>query len=161
MDGALIQILTQKPVLVGLHLVFGIVGIDGFLWAVGELSAKSFHRRRTLWAAAIGAAGFVISWLIGGYYYVKYYGVVVKPIIKAGLAPWAHAIFMETKEHIFLFIVPVALTILLLIWRGGKDFAPEEFKRVAKWLAGLVVFLGLAVGLMGFIVSAAARWGAL
>ncbi len=155
----LVSLLAAKPVLIGLHLGFAIVGIDAFLWLLGELAANSDYRRRTIAAAVIGVLGFVLSWIFGGYYYVVYYGALVKPVIKQGLAPWAHNIVMETKEHIFLFIVPLALTALFLVLLSRDELAAGNLRKPALWLAGLVVFLGLAVGAMGFIISAAARWG--
>ena len=99
----LFSLLMSKPVLVGLHLGFAIIGIDFFLWLLGEFIAEPMKRFRLRVVAFIGLAGFLLSWLIGGYYYIKFYGPLVKPIIKAGSAPWAHAVAMETKEHVFLF----------------------------------------------------------
>src|SRR3989344_9378428 len=106
--------MLSAPVLIGLHLGFAILGIDAFLWLLGEFVADAVSIRRRVWAAAIGLAGFIFTWIIGGYYYVVYYGKLVKPTILKGMAPWAHAIAMEAKEHIFLFVVPLALTVLFV-----------------------------------------------
>ena len=103
--------------------------------------------------------GFVLSWFSGGYYYVKYYGGLVKPIIKSGLAPWAHNIIMETKEHIFLFIIPLALTALFITFLDKKEFEKSNIRWVFMVLVTLIVGLGLTIGAMGFMISAAARWG--
>lgn len=151
--------LTYKPVLIGLHLAFAIVGIDAFLWYLGESAANSDRRYRLKWASLIGLAGFVLSWIAGGYYYIVNYGKLVKPAILKGTAPWAHAVAMEIKEHIFLFIIPLALTAVFLAFVSKEDFNKNNLRRVAMVLAGLIVFLGLAIGAMGFIISAAARWG--
>jgi len=150
--------LTSKPVLIGLHLGFAILGIDAFLWLLGEVVANAGSTFRRTLAAVLGLAGFVGAWLIGGYYYVKYYGPIVKPIIKAGSAPWAHAIAMEAKEHIFLFLIPMAVTALIL-----SRLSPDEldtFKLKNSYIALLIIISGLALslGLMGYIISAAARW---
>ena len=155
------QFLTYKPVLIGLHLGFAIVGIDAFLWYLGELAANSGHRRRLQWASIIGLAGFVGSWLTGGYYYIANYGKLVKPVILKGTAPWAHAIAMEAKEHIFLFIIPLAVTALILAFVDKEEFEKFKLRKTAMLLAGLIAGLGLAIGAMGFIISAAARWGVL
>jgi len=151
--------LTYKPVLVGLHLGFAIVGIDAFLWLTGEFFAGTFGKLRVKVAALIGVVGFALSWLVGGYYYVVYYGKLVKPVIKAGVAPWAHAIFMETKEHIFLFVIPLAITALLLAFLKKEEIKEYNLSGLAKTLAVLVALLGLLIGAMGYMVSAAARWG--
>ena len=154
-----ISLLTLKPVLVGLHLGFAIIGIDAFLWLLGEIvaNAQSFARRRA--TALIGIGGFLLSWIIGGYYYVVYYGTVVKPEIKAGLAPWIHSIVMETKEHVFLFLLPLALTAFFLTLLNKEAFEDLKVKPLSVLLALLIVGIGLAIGAMGFMISAAARWG--
>src|SRR3990167_223012 len=155
----MLDILLAKPVLIGLHLGFAILGIDAFLWLAGEYAAGAISIKRRMIAAVLGLIGFIGSWLIGGYYYVKYYGPLVKPIIKAGSAPWAHAIAMEAKEHIFLFLIPMAVTALIL-----SRLSPDELDtfKIRKSLIGLILIivgLGFATGLFGFIISAAARWG--
>ena|SRR3989344_5937755 len=156
----MIELLTYKPVLIGLHLGFGVLGIDGFLWLLGELLASSGNKVRMKYAAWIGLSGFSLSWLAGGYYYVVYYGTLVKPIIKSGLAPWAHAIIMEAKEHIFILILPVAITAVLSALASDDIRAKLNAPKETTKLIGLVAGLGLAIGAMGFIISAAARWGA-
>src|SRR3989344_2521016 len=77
--------LLSKPVLIGLHLGFAIVGIDAFLWLFGELKNRTWNTRHIRITAVIGVVGFVLSWIFGGYYYVAYYGSLVKPVIKVGL----------------------------------------------------------------------------
>ena len=151
--------LTYKPVLIGLHLAFAIVGIDAFLWYLGELASGGEKRARLKWASIIGVIGFALSWLAGGYYYVVTYGKLVKPIILKGTAPWAHVIAMEAKEHIFLFIIPLAFTAAFLAFINKEEFNKNNLGRAAMILAGLIAFLGLAIGTLGCVVSAAARWG--
>ena len=153
--------LLSKPVLIGLHLGFAIVGIDAFLWLFGELKNRTWNTRHIRITAVIGVVGFVLSWIFGGYYYAAYYGSLVKPVIKSGLAPWAHNIIMETKEHIFLFIVPLAITAITIAFLNQDEFQKLNIRRSTFLLVGFVAVLGLTVGLMGFIISSAARWGAL
>src|SRR3989338_2258062 len=151
-------LLTSKPVLIGLHLGFAILAIDAFLWLLGEVIAGAGSKIRRTIAASLGLVGFIMTWIIGGYYYVTYYGPFVKPIIKAGTAPWAHAIAMEAKEHIFLFLIPMAVTAFFL-----SRLSPDEldtFKLKNSYIALLIIISGLALslGLMGYIISAASRW---
>ncbi len=155
----LLAIIQSKPVLIGLHLGFAIIGIDAFLWLFGKLRGDGGSRKGMVITAAAGTAAFVASWIAGGYYYVVYYGTLVRPVIKSGLAPWAHNIIMETKEHIFLFIIPVAITILFLTLLTKKDMERLGLKRLTGRLSLTVVILGLLIGAMGFVISAAARWG--
>ena len=155
----MLEILLSKPALIGLHLAFAIVGIDAFLWLLGEIKNDSWRKARLYWSAVVGVFSFVLSWLSGGYYYVKYYGGLVKPVIQGGLAPWAHNIIMETKEHVFLFIIPLAFTALFITFLDKKEFEESNIKRIFMVLVLLIVGLGLTIGAMGFIISAAARWG--
>ena len=157
----IVAILTAKPVLIGLHLGFAILGIDAFLWLLGEIVADAGSLRRRTTAAALGLVGFVLTWLLGGYYYVKFYGPLVKPIIKAGNAAWAHAIVMETKEHIFLFAIPIAVTIYLLARLDANELRLLGLRRGFLRVTVIAAGLGLSLGVMGFIISAAARWGAI
>lgn len=157
----MLVLLTAKPVLIGLHLGFAILGIDAFLWLLGEFVARAGSASRRMFAAAIGLAGFIGSWLAGGYYYVNFYGTLVKPVIIKGSAPWAHSIAMEAKEHIFLFVVPMAITALLLSRLDNVALDSAGLRKPAIFLAGTLAGIGLAVGLMGYIISAAARWGVL
>lgn len=154
----LFTLLTSKPVLVGLHLGFAVIGIDFFLWLLGEFVANPAKRLRMKIVAVIGLLGFAMSWLLGGYYYVNFYGSLVKPIIKAGSAPWVHAIVMEAKEHIFLFVIPIALTALFAAFLNREEFANFKLKLPMIFLAGSLAIMALAIGAMGYIISAAARW---
>lgn len=157
----LVAIIQSKPVLIGLHLGFAIIGIDAFLWLFGKLRGDGGSRKSMIVTAVIGTIAFVASWVVGGYYYVVYYGTLVKPVIKSGLAPWAHNIIMETKEHIFLFIIPLAVTVLFITFLEKKDMDRLELRRSMGHLSLTIVILGLLIGAMGFIISAAARWGAI
>lgn len=153
------DLILLKPVLVGLHLGFAILGIDAFVWLLGEYVADSKSLLRHRLAAIIGVGAFLISWMIGGYYYVMYYGSIVKPIILKGAAPWAHEVAMEAKEHIFLFLIPLALTAFMLTLVNPNELTKLSLKKPAMRLAGLIAGLGLLIGAMGYIISAAARWG--
>src|SRR3989338_5801847 len=155
------EILQSKPVLIGLHLGFAIVGIDAFLWLVGKMKGDGGSRKSMIVTSVIGVVAFIASWLTAGYYYVVYYGTLVKPVIKDGSVPWVHNIIMETKEHIFLFIIPIAITVLFITLLEKEDMDRLKIRRIALWLAGSVAVLGLIIGAMGFVISAAVRWGAI
>src|SRR3989344_7059708 len=155
----IVAILQSKPVLIGLHLGFGIIGIDAFLWLLGKLKGDGGSRKSMIITAAIGVAAFIASWLAGGYYYVAYYGTLVKPIIKSGVAPWVHNIIMETKEHIFLFIIPLAMTVLFITLLSKEEMEKLRLRKITLWLAFSVAMLGLIIGAMGFMISATVRWG--
>ncbi len=152
-------IIQSKPVLIGLHLGLAVVAIDSFLWLLGEVVANAGSVKRRSVAAVIGLTSYLLTWIIGGHYYVKYYGPLVKPIIKAGSAPWAHLVAMEAKEHIFLFAIPVSITIFLLSRLDSEQLISLGLRKPFIRLIILVAGIGLSLGLMGFVISAAARWG--
>jgi len=155
------SILTAKPVLIGLHLGFAIIGIDAFLWLLGEVNARSGTIRKRVSVAVMGLGSYILTWIIGGYYYVQFYGPIVKPIIKAGSAPWAHAIAMEVKEHIFLFAIPLAITILVLSMLNAEELDASGLRKPMMALLVVAAGLGLFIGALGFIISSAVRWGVL
>ena len=152
-------ILSAKPVLIGLHLMSAIVAIDAFLWLLSELRNKNNTVWARRWPALVGILGFVFSWIVGGYYYVVYYGPLVKPVIKQGAADWAHAVAMESKEHLFLFLLPVAVTVYLTAGLSDKQLDSSGLRQPVMWLTASLAGLGLFIGLAGFVISSAARWG--
>ena len=153
------SVLVSKPLLIGLHLGFAIIGIDLFLWLLGEVASNTGFVRRRMFVACTGFFAYLLTWIIGGYYYVKFYGPLVKPIIKEGNAPWAHAIAMEAKENIFLFAIPLAVTIYFLAKFDSNELQASGLRKQFIHLLVITAGLGLSLGLMGFIISAAARWG--
>jgi hypothetical protein len=155
----IVSIIQSKPVLIGIHLGFAIAGIDAFLSLFGKLKDDSGSYRSRIITALAGVVAFTASWLIGGFYYIVYYGTLVKPVIKNGAAPWAHDIIMETKEHIFLFIIPLAATVLFITLLSKEEMEQFKLRHAAAWLSGAVALIGLIIGAMGFIISSAARWG--
>jgi MFS family permease len=154
-----LSIILSKPVLIGLHLGFAIIGIDAFIWLFGKMRDNGGSQKSMIITAAIGTISFVLSWIAGGYYYVIYYGTLVKPIIKSGLAPWAHNIIMEAKEHIFLFIFPLSMTVLFITFLKKEGLDQLGMRKFAGYLSIAIAALGLLIGAMGFIISAAVRWG--
>lgn len=155
----IISILQSKPVLIGIHLGSAIIGIDAFLWLLGKLKDNGGSEKSRIITALVGVIAFTLSLLAGGYYYVVYYGTLVKPVIKSSTAPWAHNIIMETKEHIFLFVIPLAVTILFITLLSKEDMERLKLRSLTLWLCATVAGLGLLIGAMGFIISATARWG--
>ena len=155
----MLTFLTSNPVLIGLHLGAAILAIDAALWLLGEFLARAGSQRRRTIAAALTVFGFIASWIVGGYYYVNTYGTLVKPGILMSSAPWAHAIAMEAKEHIFLFLVPMAIVVLVATLLRPALVDRSRFRTPLLWLTGSIAGLGLYIGMLGFIISAAARWG--
>tara|TARA_Y100000310_G_C20361672_1_gene659266 strand:+ start:43 stop:519 length:477 start_codon:yes stop_codon:yes gene_type:complete len=145
--------------LIGIHLAVGEIAILAFVWVIAELIIPDVKvLRKAKIAALIGVIFFFLSWITGGYYYLTEYGSVVKPLIKAGASPWAHKIVMETKEHVFLMLPFLACLVYGIIANKPKELVKDKkFRRWTVYLAGLVVFLGLSMAFMGYLISGAAR----
>jgi hypothetical protein len=106
----------------------------------------------------IGVVLLLLSWVAGGYYYLNAYGTNVKPLIKAGPQPWAHLVFTETKEHVFLFLPFLGLLAFFMIQSSGDNLLKEKKTRHAvQLLCLMVVLVGLAMAGMGYMISTGAR----
>jgi hypothetical protein len=124
---------------------------------IGLLRREPPWSRLRSWSL-VGLLSAVLSWLTGGHYYVTYYGAKVKPVITAGAYSWAHTVFTEAKEHIFLFLPFLALVIWLVVWLTGDRMAQAApLKRALVWLVGVTTVLGIIVTLSGVIISGAVR----
>ena len=145
--------------LIGLHAALGELGGIGFLWVFIEL-LNPLHQRikRAKTIAFISMVLLFLSWFIGGYYYVNTYGNEVKPIIKEGPQPWAHGIFMETKEHVFLFLPFLSILAFSIIRNYENDIMKNKKLRISILLLCISIFLfTFAIGAMGYLVSSGAR----
>ncbi|MBL7045915.1 MAG: hypothetical protein ISR99_02710 [Parcubacteria group bacterium] len=139
------------------HVVVGIIGVS----ATYALLMAILKKKPSLWfmklSALIAFLSYLVSWGFGGYYYVLRYGSEVKPIINAGDYPWAHGIFMESKEHLFLFIPVLIFVSLLILWTHGHEvIANKDLKRALAFLIFITFLLALFVTLSGIIVSGGA-----
>lgn len=145
--------------LIGAHAFLGEFAVFAFLWVFVELfNPKPESIARVQKIATIGVVLLVLSWVVGGYYYLTTYGAEVKPLIKAGPQPWAHSVFTEVKEHVFLLLPFLGLMTLQLIRFFSGSIAKERRVRVAiQVLALLIVLIGLSMAGMGYIISTGAR----
>jgi hypothetical protein len=144
---------------IAVHAALGELAGFAFLWAFVEILGPSQERiKRAQIASIVGLILVIASWLTGGFYYVTYYGANVKPLIKEGPSPWAHLIFMETKEHVFLFLPFLAATATALILTYGARMKEDASARKAFMvMSGLSVLMVLSVAFMGFIVTTGYR----
>src|SRR3989344_6559352 len=88
-----------------------------------------------------------LSWSVlvpAGILYINFYPAT-KTLIKAGAWPWAHSIFMETKEH-WGILLPIIATVAAWLVLTGKE------KESKKWWILLAV-VALLIGVMGRIVT--------
>lgn len=149
----------MPQVLIGIHAALGEAGALMFLWVLVELlNPTSGRLRRARIAAMLGTFFLAAAWVVGGYYYVNFYGPFVKPIIKAGPMAWAHSIGIETKEHVFLFLPFLAFLASGLLVTLREELLTNSRMRIALIvLAGLIVLIAFAMAGLGFITTSGFR----
>jgi len=140
-----------------MHPTFGVLGLVAAVWVFVEaLNARPENESRMRSAAMVSAVAIWLAYLTAGYYYILYYGAD-KALINAGPWPWAHGLFMETKEHVFF------LTLLLATFLPIAAAAPVSRslaqRKVVLWSAGGVVLLALAMEGAGAVISMGAKLG--
>ena len=140
------------------HVIIGLIGICLFFAVAIWLFMRKTPARLTRWTSLFAFLAIFDTWFSGGYYYLTHYGPKVKPLIKAGDYAWVHAIAMETKEHIYLFLPFSAFVITLSLWLFRDNINKLSYgSKKAIALCALMVFsIGLAVALLGVLVSGAA-----
>ena len=141
--------------LVMVHSTFGAIAAIALTWVIIELrhlTAKGVARAKLASYIAV-FFNIVGCWIVGGYYYLTFYGSQIKPVIVSGSQPWAHQIVMEVKEHAFLFLPVISLALMLaLVWLS-KDQTLMEDPKARKAIIALAV-LALAMIVMTFVFGA-------
>ncbi len=144
--------------LLSLHVVLGLLGISCFAATALWLQKKELKILSLKKSSFLAAIFIVLSWISGGYYYYVYYGKNVKEVIKKGDYPWAHTVFMESKEHIFLFLPFLAIALAVIIFTRGESLSTSpNLKKQLTILAVLGLALGIFITLSGAIISGAYR----
>lgn len=141
-----------------LHVLFGVLGI---LFAVAlfvdVLNAHEGNYRRIKKLSSAVAILIVLAFLIGGYWYVVYYGAD-REIIKAGKWPWAHNYFMEVKEHIFFSLLLLSIYLPIAV-RGVMPLNNTKKKNLILGICALIILLGLFMEGAGGIISKGVTMG--
>ena len=133
------------------HAGFGVAGCLAALWVFVEvLNAQASSAGRIQWAAYAAPACMIAAWICGGYWYLHFYPAE-KALILKGPWPFAHNVFMETKEH--LFFATMILSILLPIVTRERLTANTGARKLALSVAALVVVTGLAIEGAGAIID--------
>lgn len=147
---------TALTIALVLHIVLGIVGVGAMHTAFMQLL-----RRKPPYAVVevfswTAVFAFIASWITGAYYYVAYYGKAVKPRILDGGYPFAHQVFMEAKEHVFILIPFLAIVSALgvCVLRYEED---ATLKRAVAIIAGVTLVLGVLAAAAGILISGAVR----
>jgi hypothetical protein len=139
------------------HVIFGVFGILFAVWVAVEAANSSEANQRRLKLASIGTTLFLwLSYLVGGWWYVVYYGAAVsnsdKSIILAGPWKWSHSFFMETKEHIFFMMLFLSILLPIVTFRN-QIFKDTKVRNLTIVIALTIVVLGLSMEGFGAMIS--------
>ncbi len=138
--------------LVLIHSTFGAIAALALTWVIVEmrhLTPKGLGRARL--ASYIAAFFNIVGcWIVSGYYYLTVYTTQLRPIIVEGPYPWIHRVVMETKEHVFLFLPALSITLMLmLVWLGIDETLINDSKARKAIIA--VAILALVMILINFV----------
>ena len=138
-----------------MHPVTGGLATLAALWIfVDTLNAGESSVSRIKNVSLLCAVLMWLTYFLGGYFYVVYYGVD-KTFIKAG--PWAfgHNFFMEAKEHVFLMLLMLATYLPIAV----HNYIPsnKSVRKIVLWVTGLIVPTSLAMEGSGAIISVAVK----
>ena len=143
--------ISSNDVLLLAHAAFGVIGCMAALWVFVEaLNARPGNAARIRTAALVAAVCIAAAWICGGYWYVHFYPPE-KALILKGPWPFAHNLFMETKEH--LFFITAILALLLPIATRENLHSNSAARKLVLSVAVLVAITGLAVEGAGAVID--------
>lgn len=137
------------------HATFGALGTLLALWVFVEaLNASEANASRTQNIALFVAVCMFVAWILGGYWYLHFYAAD-KALILKGPWPFAHNIFMETKEHLFFLVL--ILSFYLAVLSRAKLYASSSARKIVLCVSMLIVLAGLTLEGSGAIVNHGAK----
>jgi uncharacterized membrane protein len=143
--------ISASDVLLLAHAALGSGGCMAAVWVFVEtLNARPANTRRIRTAALIGTIFIAGAWICGGYWYVHFYPAE-RALILNGPWPFAHNLFMETKEH--LFFITLLLAVLLPIAAREKLDSNPAARTLVLSIAGLIAITGLIVEGAGAVID--------
>ncbi len=142
---------TASDVILLAHATFGVLATLSAVWVFVEaLNAREQNLQRIQTAAMAVAIFMVVAWIFGGYWYLHFYSVE-RAIILRGPWPFAHNVFMETKEHLFL--MTLILSFYLPIAARDKLASNEAARSMVLSVAALIALSGLALEGSGAVIE--------
>jgi hypothetical protein len=143
--------ISTSDIILLAHAAFGATGCLAALWVFVEvLNAQPANAVRIRAAAVVAAICMAGAWICGGYWYVHFYPAE-KALILKGPWPFAHNLFMETKEH--LFFITAILAFLLPIAARERLYVNPAARQLVLSVAALIVITGLAVEGAGAVIN--------
>src|SRR5271156_5180575 len=121
------------------------------LWVFVETLNAGEENAGRIRAIAFAVAIFMFAaWIFGGYWYLHFYPVERAMILK-GPWPFAHNLFMETKEHLFL--MTLILSFYLPIAARDQLSSNAMARKMVLCVAMLIVVSGLAIEGAGAVID--------
>jgi hypothetical protein len=142
---------TSSDILLLAHATFGVLGTVSAVWVFVEtLNAQERNARRTRTAAWCVTIFMTAAWIVAGYWYLHFYPAE-RAIILKGPWPFAHSIFMETKEHLFLMTLILAFYLPVVV--REKLHANPAARKMTLCVAMMIVITGLAIEGAGAVID--------
>src|ERR1019366_3068984 len=143
--------IANSDVILLAHAAFGVLGCLAALRVFVEtINARPANAGRIRAAALVTALLMTAGWVCGGFWYVHFYPPE-KALILGGPWPFAHNLFMETKEH--LFFVTAILAFLLPIATREEADSNASARKLILALSGLIVITGLTIEGAGAVIN--------
>ena len=141
-----------------LHVALGVIGIMfAVALFVDVLNVNEGNIERIKKLSLAVAVLIVLAYIIGGYWYVVYYGHD-RDIIKAGQWPWAHNYFMEVKEHLFFMMMLLGIYLPIAVYRNAPLMEKEK-RCLVLGICALIVVLGFFMEGAGGIIGKGVTMG--
>src|ERR1700677_128472 len=119
------------------HATVGVLGTLSALWVFVEaLNAREQNVERIRRIALAGAFFMCAALILGGYWYLHFYPAERALILK-GPWPFAHNLFMETKEHLFL--MTLILSLYLPIAARDRLYSNAAARKMVLAVSMLIV----------------------
>jgi hypothetical protein len=141
----------MKELLLMCHVVFGVACLVTTVWVfVDVLNANAGNLGRIRFLSRAAAACMWIAFIVGGYWYIFDYKAD-KAVILKGPWPFAHSLFMETKEH---FVITLLLLATYLPIAASNNLAAhKEARRLVLCVAALVAVMALMAEGNGAVIA--------
>lgn len=133
------------------HVLLGVFCLVATVWVfVDTLHASEANQGRIQLLSRAVAVVMWLAFLVGGYCYCKLYPAD-KDIILKGPWPFAHNLFMETKEH--LVILLLLLTSYFPIAATNPLATNKDARKLVLGVAALIVVLALTAEGEGAVIA--------
>ena len=140
------------------HVALGVIGIMlAVALFVDVLNVNEGNIERIKKLSLAVAILIVLAYIIGGYWYVVFYGYD-RDIIKAGQWPWAHNYFMEVKEHLFFMMLLLGIYLPIAVYRN-TPLMEKEKRCLVLGICALIIVLGFFMEGAGGIIGKGVTMG--